>query len=617
MNKIEYILKTIRSKKSNEGFFYGYTDTEETKKIQSIFTSALISRILLESSELIKYKDYKLSLEIKKVLKSTIKLIEKEQKKHGTWNYYVKKHIHNSNIIPDDLDDTFNCLLALELYDRKNITHRTLFKVMNILLKTEQYNNSQLSYNTWIEKFEDIDPVIQVIVFKFLTRIKSVPSQFEGYLKRLITNIKYSVPASKYYENKLYILMELSSLPFAREHSVYFERYLVDIPENTFDLILYYQTKQNLGLIKDKDVSEIIKIDCFKNDGAQIYIEKNKKETEKQYCYSESVKYSLFLKLLCSINTTKSTNRKDSDAIVKNKIYLSIKREVEIKLTTFNINLSDIDKIIFKNTPPIKNIIDDTFQWIRYFNNSEVRDSDLPTVKELIKHTYYGWIGYTALDAVIDKEITDDFIAIGNYFTVVASTVLKDLICRLDKKENRIVIKFKDYVDLTYSNLHKAYYLESKRKALNKDDLSFVINNKSIGHSLSYLYIYTKYGRKNEKDLKNIYKYFLEYLKMKQLSDDMHDWKIDIKAGRMTLPLFYTKKIDKKYKEDYMNNVVMNQVLDIMRKSSESLSNAICSLNKCIKREDQIKIIDESNRYINGIKQAVMEIKLLKHLNNQ
>lgn len=604
IKKISKVLDLIIKRRENDGGFYGSLSKSNPRntKIQNIFISSLVCRLLLESAEQIKYTDYNLYKKIRMLSERTIKLIEKNRETSGTWNYYLKRN-RDRSILPDDLDDTFNSLLALNMFDADKTNSDTFVTTMNVLLKTERKIGDLSAYNTWIDGIEDIDPVVQIITYKFLSKIRSVPSRFNTFLEQVLSKLQDKLPKSKYYESMFYILMELSSIEPSLKYRNNFQKYLKHKPKNTFDVIAHYQTKSNLNLITKKDREKIVNIDYSGGEMTPFYIEKSLKG-QKEYCYSDIVTVALYLRLLCSV----SKNECDMPD-VKNKIYNDVIESSMKELSIFDTTVGQLDEVIFENRSPVNQIISEIMLWSKYLNLDLKKDENENYVNKIAKYTYFGWVGYTIIDSIIDNQIPKRYLPIGSHFLANSSTIINEVICIASKGDNRINEQIKDYVNDIYKRLHKAQFIEGDPPVKSATDIISILENKAIGHSIGFIMLYIKQKKYNLRHMHLIFRYFQKYLSMKQLSDDIHDWKIDIKEKRDTLPTFLLKGVDKNNREQYVKDNVIPKILSIMQKSKVSLEKTLMKLGGVIDVNNQARLIDQSNKYLEGIKQAIKEIE--------
>lgn len=609
-NRISEVLHLILGKRERDGGYYGYTSEifKPDTKIQSIFVSSIVCRLLLESAELIKYTDYNLYKEIRKSTGKTIVLIEKNRRSEGTWNYYTNRSDAQKNVLPDDLDDTFNSLLALDLFDEDKTDSNTLLATMKVLLATERKLEKASAYNTWVADIEDIDPVVQIITYKFLSRIRSVPSDFDTFLNQTLSRLKDHLPSSKYYESKFYILMELSSVSVATRYTHAFKKYLEHVPNDTLDCISHYQIKSNLGLLKKDELQKIIKINYKNKRITPFYIESNIKG-HKEYCYSDVVVLALYLRLLCSPHIF-NDNATQTRGLLYNNIIKSCKKELSI----FDSNITELDKNLFEGRPPLNHIINELLSWCKYINFNLDDRHNINYINEVTKYTYFGWIAYTISDSVIDNQISKRYLAIGNHFLFKSSLTINNIIYSTCDGDQQLIHRTQSYVEKIYQRLHKANHIESRPPVKDIKNIIYALENKALGHSIGFLMLYIKQKSYNLFDMNHILQYFQASLSMKQLSDDIHDWKSDIKQRTDTLPTFLLRGVKSAKHETYINKNVMPKILEVMRAKKVSLEKALIKLDETIRKEDQIKLIDASHKYLKGVKQAVQEIKFYEML---
>jgi hypothetical protein len=609
-NKIEEVLHLILNKRERDGGYYGYTSEnfKSNTKIKSIFVSSVVCRLLLESAELIKYSNYNLYKKIRSSTKRTIALIEKNRKTEGTWNYYINKNNSQGNDLPDDLDDTFNSLVALDLFDEDKTDSNTLFATMKVLLATERKIGKVSAYNTWVAYIKDIDPVVQIITYKFLSRIRSVPRDFDSFLDQTLSRLNDHLPTSKYYESRFYILMELSSISKSTKYTNDFKKHLESIPNSILDSISYYQTKSNLGLLKKNELQKIGKIDFVNSKITPFYIERNI-QGQKEYCYSDTVIVALYLKLLCSVIVPTSNKLQ-----IKNRISKNLLKSCEKELSVFNFNINLLNKTLFENHSPINSIIDELISWSIYLNFDLNNIDNIDYIQNIAKYMYFGWIGYTVSDSLIDGQIPKKYLPIGNHFLFKSYNIISNIVNATRCDNSQSVEKLQNYIHTIYLRLHKSNYIESNPPTRKMREIIYALENKAIGHSVGFIMLYIKQKKFDATKTNLILKCFQLQLSIRQLSDDIHDWKSDIEKEISTLPTFLLKHIKKKDHQSLINKSVLPKILELMSLREASLKKTLGRLNKVIKKEDQVKIIDDAHKYLKGVKQALKEIEFIERL---
>jgi len=240
-NRLSHILHTYRF------------DEHRDNNTPTIFPTILNSRILSESALLINTHHCGIGSKIQNRIEDIIRIqtdvITQQETSTNSWNYWKRESFeYQKNPYPDDLDDTCNAhyIFLVQEYLKNVKAHigntpfaryfnpKKTFNFTNQLLRSEIkfktanegtiYETSDgtihcSAYNTWIQgstrqDMEDIDPVVQVILYKVLSILKSIPENFKIFIEQKISRMSTELWDSKYYHSKLYVLSELSSLPF-------------------------------------------------------------------------------------------------------------------------------------------------------------------------------------------------------------------------------------------------------------------------------------------------------------------------------------------------------------------------------------------------------------------
>lgn len=143
--------------------------------------------------------------------------------------------------------------------------------------------------------------------------------------------------------------------------------------------------------------------------------------------------------------------------------------------------------------------------------------------------TLFGWVGYTILDHAID----------GQHNAVksipLAEKCIRELHWRLastcDKQNER------NFIIELFSKIEKSHAIECKGRVPKPW-------HKSAGHMICPLLLVLKQGNTLKSiRFKSSKKYFIEFLTIKQLSDDLRDWEEDWKAGRKTVVTEHLRKL--------------------------------------------------------------------------
>lgn len=657
----------------------------------NIFATILTCRILAESMELLDVcAVQRLKNEISALIEKSSPAIIREKSSSDSWNYWQRDSPeYTSKPYPDDLDDTFNVHLLFQIFphfrdiytqdkhtdnpDHHTLKAKSLYNLTNQLLSAERkisYPNTsdQYAYNTWLNtckntSFEDIDPVVQAVVYKVLLRLKSVPHKFKEFLTSRLSNFGHSGLSldsnlsfleSKYYDSKLYVLSELSSLPLEN---------IIDIPcddisENHYykrpedkagyiDTILRAQICLNLGFlfnascntISMRDIAKVYTYLCIpvsKVQAEPIFIESISKGN-KTYCYSKSVVLALYLKLLASthsrFNSILKKEKRDAYKLNREKSFTGVYGKLQLKFpdySTQNCSIETLIDSIFKNKNPLKIVHDELYDFAHNLKAStSVKyriEKDLDSIPSIYEAILLGWISYTANDAIIDKEIPCALLPFAN----ICNTHMHDIlfnILHLPDYIHQIILEVLNEVNLALhkeaqigvvpntklnTTLHDQSYSQPYILEIGKN----LQSSKSIAHCIGPVCIFTQIVHNWRKDdVSDLIEYYRYYLSLKQLSDDIHDWQDDVTAGRntyVTSLLISTagKRLSPTEYIDTFSNTVIYAVYNEMEIQTQKSLEALSKIEKYFNPEYIQNRIRETKKYLLGIEQAIQEIEV-------
>lgn len=572
--------------------------TKDNSKSPSIFVTLLISRILTESA-------HKYSLEpLDELLKTCRTAVRNLTSPKYSWDYFgnnkdIDKDLEREQdqriMPPDDLDSTCNALYTL-LYRSQDTNTAVDIEEQSILISnlvrhllTAEHKLSSISsaYNTWIldnfkhTKFFDVDPVVQVIIHKTLWQIDSIPKNFENFLNLKLSKLlkAHKFWDSKYYNNRLYVLSEISSL-HSTKAKLFCKKMLRQLLSergsfrknkfNIMDKILHLQCKINIGeQLKLKDIFEILILarrvmrlgqsDSNLTNIPSIYTDKiaNNRSAE---VYSGSFVIALYIRLICSILGTSIGNQhKDSQAkkiqAIKESIYRSTKLKITHTIGHFE-NSEEFLSLIFKSNDQIKNIVSELFEWYSDLKNNitdaaKFNRQDYEVLSQASFTNSYTWVAYTTYDSIIDREIDSRFIPIANLCLHRMDNLMRDCIKDQDIRKwsaysaDKLLSDIKELLTETNKGLFRdgilSYRINPPRQI---ESLSPINQCKSIGHcigpTLLLRHIHPKIA---PEEIKHFISFYRNLLSARQLSDDAHDWETDmgfqtnLKAGKTVIKI--------------------------------------------------------------------------------
>ncbi len=628
-----------------------------------------------ETNDLIFGKvDKQISSTLSLYLKEIITFTLNQKTELNTWNYWTKNSPSTlENPLPDDLDDTFNALFILlknESVPGALVTPKILESMVRALISTEKiFENIYTSYNTWISndpKFKDTDPVVQVIIFRVLEYINSVPEKFKAFIKTYIENIldtianKPLIPVSKYYISNAYVLSEISFLSFVDQekmrtaiHAFEYVRSnnLLDNPNNTqypnqetidTDELFIAQAKENIYTYEtltsyNVDKSEIpqhVNKYTYTLTGkfTKLYIESTK-DGNRIYAGSQHLDTAFQIRYLATLLGKIDTEIR---RLKTQEIYTLIFNDLNIKLYKFisrSSNKESVQRIIdtiFKGNGKL--IIQDLISELYKFSGNLTptnTDTTLDTYQltDIYKIQIYGWISYTISDMCIDHEIENTYIGICLDFNMHMHHEIERTIRRIKAKKPYDTTYLEVSISSTLSELHVAQY-NAMAKFRDFDSEG----SKSIGYAITPLLLLASRINISREDIDNMIELYRSTLACRQLSDDAHDFEEDYKNN---IPNFITQRIW--FYSNKMNIDIHSEIWKESEKRSTTIKKIFCEYvlpelkeriskftSKALECLEKLKpFVDpqyieiktaEIERYRNGVFRAVLEIETSKLL---
>lgn len=681
--KIKRIIQALSKELAVDGIYKSSSN--------NIFATILTCRILAESVELLDVcVTRRLKNEISALIEKSSPAIIREKSSSDSWNYWQRDSPeYTSKPYPDDLDDTFNAHLLFQIFphfrdshtqekyadnpDRHTAKAMSLYNLTNQLLNAERKvyhpkTSGQCAYNTWLDTckntdFEDIDPVVQVIVYKVSSRLKSVPHKFKEFLTSRLSNFGHSGLSldsnlsfleSKYYDSKLYVLSELSYLSLEDT---------IDIPSDAIsknhyrkkcenkagyiDTILRAQICLNLDFLSNvscntismRDIAKVYTYLCIpvsKVQAEPIFIESISKGN-KTYCYSKSVVLALYLKLLASthsrFNSILKKEKRDAYKLNREKSFTGVYGKLQLKFSDYSTQNCSIETLIdsiFKNKNPLKIVHNELYDFAYNLKSSANVKHKIKKNLDSITLTYeavlLGWVSYTANDAIMDKEIPCTLLPFAN----ICNTHMHDIlfnILHLPDYIHQIILEVLNEVNLALHGEAQIGVVPNTILNTTSHDHSHnqphilevgknLQSSKSIAHCIGPICIFTLIAHNWCKDdVSDLIEYYRYYLSLKQLSDDVHDWQDDIAAGRSTyitslLVSTASKSLSPTEYIDTFSNTVIYAVYNEMEIQTQKSLEALSKIEKYFNPEYIQNRIRKTKKYLLGIEQAIQEIEV-------
>lgn len=480
----------------------------------------------------------------KKIATSAIRFLLLQKSADWSWNYWTKKSPEYSSIrIPDDLDDTFVALTALDIWQSKQIDERVMLAAARILMAVETAPGGP--YNTWIidaydgTPWEDVDLGVNANVMHFLKRkeiiLEGMTTYFEQAIKKgKLTSLYYSPPSLIYLITKWYRGSESKTLLrflFGEKRKL----------KNSLNIALFTTAHLRLGG-DPKEVEKLIKVlkSAQRRDGswdAALFFIEQIKDGIPQWSGSTALATACVIEALSEYELALERKHLMEEKSVRAARAAHITKQIELRFADRSTEMRKAIKIL-----STKIVARDELHEIALlpsFFAENMRYSPKPSVvSDLCAMNLFGWIGYTVCDKILDGEDAINMLPVATICIREVSLILRQILT--DDRDYALATEVLDFIDETN-------FWEHSTCKLKRTESGFVLpkllpdyrNNlrlaeKSLGHILGPLaLVLTSKGTRAQKltNAKMLRTFFEHYLIARQLNDDAHDWNEDLKAG--------------------------------------------------------------------------------------
>ena len=209
----------------------------------------------------------------------------------------------------------------------------------------------------------------------------------------------------------------------------------------------------------------------------------------------------------------------------KQAVYLSIKFRALI--------WSNINK--FLRTKSAEEVTKINYSWINLLKIKNVKNSD---IKRLTLATTTGWVAYSIIDNIIDKNTDQNLLAVANVLARQSFTSFrkceKQFAIQNNKSDVDLSSNIFDQVDEA-NHIESLYHHATDKKAMRYKLCLEQTYKKSVGHALGPIMLAHYFcGKVQEFHTREFFK---NYIIARQLHDDGLDWKEDIAEINTTIPL--------------------------------------------------------------------------------
>lgn len=478
------------------------------------------------------------------------------EKKSASYNYFTRIFAkkHSEFMLPDDLDDTVLISSAL-MRITNTFDEKVILKIIG--LETDPGG----PYITWYvppeadKRWRDVDPVVNAHLLYFVSLLNIKLPQTRKYLKECIQNDQLS---SVYYPSKYFALFNLAKYFSITNDEEIKELILLHTKEDMLttldqgDRVLYLLIKlycnEELSDKEEKFIQGMIKNVSFPVFPICLDFTHQNNAT---YTTNKAVSLSLYLEILLLIQKQSGT--------------INVERSTENQINTF---IKIVEEKIFLDTQTSKLLEENIVHFpimkhtkaivlplliLQEFTKTDIKQHQA-IIETFILSSYYGWIGYTMLDELIDTGKFSSNLIISNSFLRKHHFYLEVLL-----HSNPVIQKFAlDAFDTTDNHYLKQIESINGKKRLIQKDTKY-IEERMNGYLTMLSLLPSIVGVSDQIIQKDIYNFVKALVIIDQLNDDAHDWEIDFKEKNETLVTYYIKRMSaarQKYKETFWTKVI-------------------------------------------------------------
>jgi hypothetical protein len=476
----------------------------------------------------------------------------KQRTPHWSFNYWARGAKERQTLpYPDDLDDTFCALIGLYRHDSSLVDADALAKIIKLLLATEATIGGP--YRTWLvpktgpKIWLDVDLAVNANIAYFLTLIGSPLPNLNAFIEQAVEADQYE---SSYYPSAYPVLYYLARTYDGAQKTqlvrAFLERRLA---------AGHWQTPLQTSLALSglahlaSDTSPAAAVDFLlasqKPDGswpAEAFCTDPGRDGKIHYHGAAALTTALAIEALHSLSPKAPANppgQPPTDRRADN-LYNQVVNQARAHFGALDIDLRTLSLDFLERLlggDKQREIV-----MLPYFFLQSLRQPPaLPdeTLVHLCAANLYGWIAYTIYDDFLDDEGDPKLLSIANV-SLRASLL----------GFQRAVPEHEDFQDLvlqTFDTIDAANTWEVTHCRFARSDASITIGrlprygrrarlaDRSLGHTLTPLAVLVAAGQSpGSLAVRSVQASLRHYLIARQLSDDMHDWERDLRAGHIT-----------------------------------------------------------------------------------
>lgn len=514
-----------------------------------------------------------------------------QKSQHWSFNYWQRNSSESREMpYPDDLDDTFAALAALQRYDSKLLDGTALAKIVSLLASVEQAEGGP--YRTWLvvdesaDVWKDVDIAVNSNVATFLSLIGVELPKVTKFIEGAVCTKDAAGLASVYYPS-MYPIVYFITRFYRGNHRNRLQQALLSRRDksggwgNSLHTALAISSLLAIGTPRQELKSGIAKlIKEQQRDGSwkpTAFCIDPSIGGDVHYAGSSALSTAFCLEAITAyFQKTKSeigiSMRIQGEP---NVIATEIAEYMSARLSALPACLKEQALRVLERT--LEKDSEGKIRLLPYFFKTAIGKvgEDVPRrmLVQLGAASMYGWIAYTIYDDILDGEANRQSLPIANTTLRELTVIFTHLLSQKDG--------FTSYFQHTLDIMEEANIWElaqsrfvpplihAVRHGVTIPDYGDLLQlaHKSAGHMLGAMGVlfWLGYGR-NSREVKQLESFFVNYLIARQLNDDAHDWEADLKQGHINAVGAMVLKLGRRrLKEMFWNRVFPEVCGDILK----------------------------------------------------
>lgn len=475
------------------------------------------------------------------VTKDTVTFLLRHRSQSWTWNYWQRSVLISSTTpYPDDLDDTANALIAVQLYSPKLVSGAALGHIAHSLVTAEQQRGGP--YRTWLvpagtKNWDDVDVAVNANIGMLLAMQNVRLPKLNRYIAQQIRARKLNSP---YYVGEIPVIYFLSEW-YKGAGTAYLKKIVlqeISNPKkhNALTLSLLITAAANLGVSNKalkSAVAQLVSLHEVDHWPAEALYLDPAVQGKPQYAGSAALTTAFALQALQKTER----HRKAVYQTVKNVPPNTTLHQAKV----FSENLPSGLQHVYQQYLMVIEAADAGNQITAMANLcATAYNVTLPAIikTHLNLASLNGWMAYTIYDDFLDDEGKPQELGAAN---VALRQTLYHFEQALPNQPS-----FSQLVSHTLILVDEANTWEvTHARAKLSDGLHHVtlpnfeayaqLAHKSYGHMLVACAVAIYAGHTvHSTAMEHLQKFFHHFLIAKQLNDDAHDWREDLEHGHLS-----------------------------------------------------------------------------------